>query len=60
MKNIFFIIFVIPLFLAGSASAQKNELGIFLGSAGYHGDIGRDYVGGDCQSSLLHWVLFIK
>jgi hypothetical protein len=46
MKNIFFIIFVIPLFLAGSASAQKNELGIFLGSAGYHGDIGRDYVGG--------------
>lgn len=46
MKNIFYTFFVVQALIFESIYAQKNELGVFLGSAGYHGDIGRDYIGG--------------
>ena len=36
----------ITLIISGISLAQKNELGLFLGSSGYYGDIGNNQIGG--------------
>jgi len=41
-KSIFIIL---ALFLSGLVQAQKHELGLFIGTSGYHGDIGDNKVG---------------
>ena len=43
MINKLFIILMTSVF--GVCQAQKNELGIFIGSSGYYGDIGHDKFG---------------
>ena len=42
-KNILFIL--LALCISGVSLAQKNEFGIFMGSSGYHGDIGNEQIG---------------
>lgn len=39
------ILITLILFISGVSLAQKNEFGIFIGSSGYHGDIGHDQIG---------------
>ena len=41
-KHLIILVFLI----SGISSAQKNELGIFVGSSGYYGDIGHNQIGG--------------
>ena len=41
-KNLFVLIFLI----FGVSLAQKNELGIFIGSSGFYGDVGYNQIGG--------------
>jgi hypothetical protein len=60
-KNILFIL--LALCISGVSLAQKNEFGIFMGSSGYHGDIGNEQIGAVLfrQSpavGLLHKVNF--
>jgi hypothetical protein len=40
-KHLIILVFLI----SGTSSAQKNELGIFVGSSGYYGDIGHNQIG---------------
>ena len=56
------LLFILLLFQSGPSSAQKNEVGIFFGSSGYHGDIGRDYIGGVLseQSAAMGFIYKIN
>ena len=51
-KSIFIIL---ALFLSGFAT-QKHELGLFIGTSGYHGDIGDNKVGNIQTPKPLFWT----
>ena len=47
-KHLVILIFLIY----GISSAQKNELGVFVGSSGYYGDIGENQLGAIFSNQL--------
>ena len=47
-KHLIILIFL----LSGISSAQKNELGVFVGSSGYYGDIGKNQIGAIFSNQL--------
>lgn len=60
-KKIFFILLALCIYRV--SLAQKNELGIFMGTSGYHGDIGNEQIGAilfrqSPSMGLLHKVNF--
>ena len=57
------ILITLMLFISGVLLAQKNEFGVFMGSSGYHGDVGHNQIGGvlSYQSpamGLMHKINF--